>query len=101
MNHIHVRHPPPPLGVAPHWVTYQERIEELSSAIQRYVEYSRNQIEAQSNIRYSELYEILAEWASDLHHICKIEALLLREDEDKRDSANLKKLIKQLQKEKK
>ena len=69
--------------------------------MQRYAEYARKETEEPTNVRVSEIYETLAKWASDLHSICLTEAELLRDDEATKDSIVIKKLIKELQKEKK
>lgn len=69
----------PPIGVAPHWYIYNQRIKDLSASISRYVSYIEKQPLA-SNERNSELYELLSKWAFDLSEICKLEATLLKKD---------------------
>jgi len=68
----------PPIGVAPHWHIYQQRIEELSSAICRWVEYTKNQ--SSGNTREVENYDLIANWAYELMEMCKLESQLLKND---------------------
>ena len=64
----------PPLGVSPHWYVYNKRIEELSNAITRYMDF----IMRYNNIKDGrDNYNAIAEWANEIKMLAEIEIQLI------------------------
>lgn len=63
----------PPLGVSPHWFLYNQRMEELAEAIQRYLQY----IHQYENVHKSkEDYRLIAQWSEELKSLALLESEL-------------------------
>ena len=61
----------PPLGVAPHWFVYNNRMQELAKAITRFLEH----ISAHNcTLKADEYYMAIAEWSRELEVLALLEA---------------------------
>lgn len=67
----------PPLGVAPHWFFYQQRMIELTACICRHMEYMTQH----RSEDHSGRYRSIAQWADELKTLATMEA---RYGEEKR-----------------
>jgi len=69
----------PPIGVAPHWFVYWERMLELSEAIGRYLEYIRIH---ENTMKLEQYYKAIARWSEELRALSELEAKLAEEAHD-------------------
>lgn len=60
----------PPIGVAPHWFIYRNRMQELTEAIARQMEHIQDNHDLQSLARH---YTIIAQWAKELEALARLE----------------------------
>lgn len=63
----------PPLGVAPHWLLYPKRIENLAEAILQFVKYC---IQHHSVKKTKEDYKKIAQWATEIACLAELVAEL-------------------------
>ena len=59
----------PPIGVAPHWFVYPNRIADLSGAILRYTKFG---VENHTIRNTKEDYKMIAQWASEISTLAKL-----------------------------
>lgn len=61
----------PPLGVKPHWLVYQERIEDLNKSIERNAKYIReNHLTGEERKTY---FRYIAQWAKEIEALARLE----------------------------
>jgi hypothetical protein len=63
----------PPLGVAPHWFVYNERMRELNEAVQRHLEHAAKY---QAVEKQKERYQAIASWCDEIKALAMLEAKL-------------------------
>lgn len=72
--------PKPPLGVSPHWFVYKKRMEELNAAIQRYLDYTKEDYKPGYA---AQKYEAIASWSEELRTLASLESRLMKKERRK------------------
>lgn len=67
-----------PIGTAPHWLAYDERITDLSKAISRYVEAINRGVKLSDR---KKMLSFIEKWANELKALTKMQIQLITEDE--------------------
>lgn len=70
-----------PIGTAPYWLAYDERISDLSKAINRYVEAINHGAKLRDR---KKMLSFIEKWANELQSLTKMQIQLITEDEEEK-----------------